>query len=935
MPMFKKLDGTTRDTFQIGNGDLDTASDPAVGMRTTATGDIEVKESGGAWVPLANQNDFADSQFAVFNNADLTKKIAMDASGITTSTTRTITMGDFDVALIDPQFEVTVAKTGGDYATIQGAIDSISGASASNQYNVIVYPGTYFETITQKDGVNVHGLGPAGAVVIAGSSGTLVELGTGTSLLMNLTLALTGTGANFGKLINATAGTHSVQNCALIVTANNGYTTAVTISGGSFSTSNVQCIYTGLGTGDGAHTFFGLSGTCVPTIATIKLDMNVASVTSNTYILGFLSSRTGTEQFSLGTNISNVKATGTNFTGHVGFMKVTGTSDDNICQTSHIHVEALDGDTGSIAYAYDLANGATKITSTSNEIIVSGAESGHIGEVASGDLLASHFDEITTDNEGILGAGDYEFVNSPAHGDIQISGSYLNMYASAKTVGTRGADFATIQGAIDSITTASASTPFVVLVYPGVYTENIVMKNYVDIKGVGPESGNVLSISSGTGITFPDTTCAISRMTVLVTAIATPNAKALSIGSGGQHYFTNSVVVFNAINTYGTMVDISEGVLRAGSSVMAYTNSGTGGNDHIGVNIGADGALTATSSQINMTVATQDDIYGLKSVTTLAGYAVSDSVQMNIISTIASYSGDAYAIYHTGSASGFHFTTSHVRVEARGGTSTGTGTNMFVSTGGATVRGTGNAVHVIGFASNYFANIGTGCTFISHYDDANASDDIIGVGSLYRVGSTENGELRITDSLKVGSVRTGDYIEMDAGGQILLHGNARTIGVLSQKIPELGQGTCDRATVAGVKEYAFDDTVAEDSQYSFLVPLDMDLSVNPELRIFAAPRVAWSSGSDMVFRISEIRYVSFGEAWDKTADETNLSVTETVDNNRRIITVFDITLDASKMTGLDGIVGTFERLSTDGGDTRNGDALVPEVNFVYTKNTIT
>ena len=39
------------------------------------------------------------------------------------------------------QQTVKVAKSGGDYSTIQGAIDSITDATASKQYVVLIYPG--------------------------------------------------------------------------------------------------------------------------------------------------------------------------------------------------------------------------------------------------------------------------------------------------------------------------------------------------------------------------------------------------------------------------------------------------------------------------------------------------------------------------------------------------------------------------------------------------------------------------------------------------------------------------------------------------------------------------------------------------------------------------------------------------------------------------
>ncbi len=48
--------------------------------------------------------------------------------------------------------------------------------------------------------------------------------------------------------------------------------------------------------------------------------------------------------------------------------------------------------------------------------------------------------------------------------------------------------FATIQAAINSITTASATNPFVVKVMAGTYTESVVIKDYVSLVGSGPDA---------------------------------------------------------------------------------------------------------------------------------------------------------------------------------------------------------------------------------------------------------------------------------------------------------------------------------------------------------------------------------------------------------------------------------------------------------------
>lgn len=60
------------------------------------------------------------------------------------------------------------------------------------------------------------------------------------------------------------------------------------------------------------------------------------------------------------------------------------------------------------------------------------------------------------------------------------------------TVAKAGGQFTSIQAAIDSIADASASKIYTVLVYPGEYDEQIILKNYVNIVAVDPKSTKIL-----------------------------------------------------------------------------------------------------------------------------------------------------------------------------------------------------------------------------------------------------------------------------------------------------------------------------------------------------------------------------------------------------------------------------------------------------------
>lgn len=65
---------------------------------------------------------------------------------------------------------ITVSPFGGDYTSIQGALDSITGADSANRFIVFVGPGAYDEQVTLKSYVTVIGAGRGLTVIRSGGS---------------------------------------------------------------------------------------------------------------------------------------------------------------------------------------------------------------------------------------------------------------------------------------------------------------------------------------------------------------------------------------------------------------------------------------------------------------------------------------------------------------------------------------------------------------------------------------------------------------------------------------------------------------------------------------------------------------------------------------------------------------------------------------------
>jgi len=114
-----------------------------------------------------------------FDTDSVTKIFKFDASLITAGQTRTITVPDRNITLAGLTSEtVIVAKTGGEYTSIQAAINYAvtQTPSATNLWTVVISPGVYTEAITMSPYVNLIGGGTRGSVVIFQNAADVITL---------------------------------------------------------------------------------------------------------------------------------------------------------------------------------------------------------------------------------------------------------------------------------------------------------------------------------------------------------------------------------------------------------------------------------------------------------------------------------------------------------------------------------------------------------------------------------------------------------------------------------------------------------------------------------------------------------------------------------------------------------------------------------------
>ncbi len=344
---------------------------------------------------------------------------------------------------------------------------------------------------------------------------------------------------------------------------------------------------------------------------------------------------------------------------------------------------------------------------------------------------------------------------------ITTTGSYLEMYNNTVTVAKKGADFTTIQGAIDSITVGTGMK-YNILIYPGVYNEDVVLKNGVNLQGMGGSAGVVINgtsatLTMGSGFGYPR-----SHIRNLIVKMQTTGTGQVGINcSGGIHIINDVTVDYDVNNGNGNAVNLENNcfiVMR--ESAIQYDQTGTGGGDHIGMNTQNEAIGSMSNSAVLMDiagVAANDRVTAIGWYTNTTEDLTAQGNTIDIVASSANFGGLVAGVVTTSDKNTTDVRDNHIHLITPSGVSGSRGTAYVIYTdGGGELHATANRILIDGFDNNFVADaMNASNVVISHFDDIVAVNGSNGTGSYVYVNSPVDGNLWMNGDMHA------TYVEFD------------------------------------------------------------------------------------------------------------------------------------------------------------------------------
>jgi hypothetical protein len=158
---------------------------------------------------------------------------------------------------------------------------------------------------------------------------------------------------------------------------------------------------------------------------------------------------------------------------------------------------------------------------------------------------------------------------------IDNGSAYQNILVVAKS----GGDFTSIQAALNSITTASNSNHFLIYIAPGVYREQVTMKDYVDIEGAGELTTRI----TFTGSTLPSNGTLLGANNAELRFLTVENTGLNTYATAISNDNNSPTITHVTAITWGGTINYSIYNYSSSPAMMNVTANASGGTMSYGI----------------------------------------------------------------------------------------------------------------------------------------------------------------------------------------------------------------------------------------------------------------------------------------------------------------------------------------------------------------
>jgi len=471
--------------------------------------------------------------------------------------------------------------------------------------------------------------------------------------------------------------------------------------------------------------------------------------------------------------------------------------------------------------------------------------------------------------------------NTTVAGSLEV-GSLVTPYQQTLTVAKSGGDYATIQGAIDAITDNATDKRYMILVYPGVYTENVVMEEYVSLVGHDHEITEITSVS-GVTVTAPSGASDASISNLKLSSTPTADGATVLVQTAGELdvYDCYVKMTSSTAGVNGELVDVSGGELDFVNTTFTYDMDGTSaGAENHNIFYVSSGTVVYNihDSHFDIDVADVDDT--IIAINEAAGSTITEDIIKNCIfhlnASNVAYSGTAGLFYLHGAGAQKNIENNHVHVTSDGN---GTGYIIYMDTtaGSGVINSIGNWGEITGFTNNYAGNTGAGDTINGSFVRLSAASGTTGAGTFNTVAVAADGSLIMTGYI-------GDETIQSSGTEFAVKQVAAAAGSNSHHLSYEG------VTSGGAREFdTYMDADAGTDTYRLITALN---GGGEALSLDEAGNFSIKAGVlKMTERAAQVATVATeGEFWVKNDAPTAPMFTDDDGDDHQILTSLDATL---------------------------------------------